>query len=141
VFIYSSRGKWVLPPLLWSSPPSATLTCFPAPRCWAAPTPTGACPAWPSLFIFSPRKDSPPPLFRAQGAPPSLLPVFIVLIAYYSVSLFSPSEGRSFLGAMLIWPRVVCGSTANRLAHLVRIFPSRLGAGDWQPGDHPGFSI
>jgi hypothetical protein len=36
-----------------------------------------------------------PQCFGAQGAPPSLLRVFIVLIAYYSVSLFSPSGGQS----------------------------------------------
>jgi hypothetical protein len=35
VFIYSSHGKWVFPPLLWSFPLSATLTSFPAPGCWA----------------------------------------------------------------------------------------------------------
>jgi hypothetical protein len=32
---YSSRGKWVFSPLLWSFPPSATLTSFPTPGCWA----------------------------------------------------------------------------------------------------------
>jgi hypothetical protein len=43
MFVYSSRGKWFFPPLLWSFPPSATLTSFPAPGCWAhAPTPAGA---------------------------------------------------------------------------------------------------
>jgi hypothetical protein len=40
------------------------------------------------LFIYSSWKDSPPLLFGAQCAPPSLQHVFIVLIAYYSVSLF-----------------------------------------------------
>jgi hypothetical protein len=29
VFVYSSCGKWVFPPLLWSFPPSATLQAFP----------------------------------------------------------------------------------------------------------------
>jgi hypothetical protein len=41
VFIYSSHGKWAFPPLLWSFPPTATFTTFPAPGCWAcaaAPT-------------------------------------------------------------------------------------------------------
>jgi hypothetical protein len=80
-------------------------------------------------------------LFSTQDAPPSLLRVFIVLIAYYSVSLFSPGWGQSVQGAMLIWPRVVRGSTVYRLAHLVRVFPSRLGVGDWWPGGPPGFSI
>jgi hypothetical protein len=65
----------------------------------------------PGLFIYSPRKDSLPPIFGAQCTPPSFLPVFIVLIAYYSVSLFSPGGGRSVQGPMLLWPRLVCGST------------------------------
>jgi hypothetical protein len=34
---------------------------------------------------------------------------------------------------MLIWPRVVCGSTACCLAHLkVRVFPSGLGIAIWR---------
>jgi hypothetical protein len=32
VFIYSSRGKWAFPPLLWNFPPTAAFTSFPAPR-------------------------------------------------------------------------------------------------------------
>jgi hypothetical protein len=51
--------------------------------------PRSPSPARPSLFIYSSGRDSPPP-FGAKGAPPSLLCVFFVLIAYYSVSLFSP---------------------------------------------------
>jgi hypothetical protein len=35
VFIYSSRGKWVFPPLLWSFPGTTAFTSFPAPDCWA----------------------------------------------------------------------------------------------------------
>jgi hypothetical protein len=128
VFIYSSRGKWVFPPLLWSFPPTATFTSFPTPGCWAcaaAPAFSGtAC-----LFIVLGR-ISPPPLFSAQGTPLSLLHVFIVVIAYYSVSLFSLGGGLSVQGAMLIWPWVVCGSTTCHLAHLVvRVFPIRLGTG------------
>jgi hypothetical protein len=136
--VYSSRGRWVFPHLLWSFPPSATLTSFPAPGCWVLlPSPSR-----PGLFIYSSRRDFPSLLFGAQGAPPSLLCVFIVLIAYYSVSLFSPGGGWSVQGAMLIWPRVVCGNTVYHLAHIVHVFPSRLGAGDWwQPRDPPGFSV
>jgi hypothetical protein len=44
----------------------------------------------PGLFFYSSRKDSLPPIFGAQCAPPSFLCVFIVLIAYCSVSLFFP---------------------------------------------------
>jgi hypothetical protein len=79
--------------------------------------------------------------FGTQGAPPSLLCVFIVLIAYYSLSLFSLGGGWSVQGAMLIWPRVFCGSTAYRLAHLVVcVFPSHLGIWQWL-GVPPGFSV
>jgi hypothetical protein len=35
VFVYSSHGEWVFPPLLWSFPPTATFTSFLAPDCWA----------------------------------------------------------------------------------------------------------
>jgi hypothetical protein len=38
-------------------------------------------------------RDSSPLLFGTQGAPPSLLRVFFVVIAYYSVSLFSLGGG------------------------------------------------
>jgi hypothetical protein len=126
-------------PLLWGFPPSTTLPNFPIPGCWAqAPAPARAYLARPSLCINSSGEDYSPLLFGAQGTPPSLLCVFIVLIAYYSVSLFSPPGGWSVQGSMLIWPRVVCGSTIYCLAHLV---PSHLGAGDWQPWGSPGFSI
>jgi hypothetical protein len=92
VFIYSSRGKWFFPPLLWSFPPSAILTSFPTPDCWAhAPAPTLSGQAWLVYLQFC--EGFPSPLFSAQGAPPSLLCVFIVLIAYYSVSLFFPRWG------------------------------------------------
>jgi hypothetical protein len=61
VFVYSSHGRLVFPPLLWSFPPSATLTSFPTPGCWeCTPTPAGASPARPGLFIYSSRKDNPP---------------------------------------------------------------------------------
>jgi hypothetical protein len=102
VFVYSSHGKWVFPPLLWSFPPSATVTSFPTPSCWVhARLPLE--PLQPARLVFySSGKDSLPPIFSAQCTPPSFLCVFIVLIAYYSVSLFSPGEGRSVQEAMLI---------------------------------------
>jgi hypothetical protein len=96
-----------------------------------------------------PLQPGPACLFTVPGRillPPlwcSVRPtLFIVLIAYYSVSLFSPGGGLSAQGAMLIWPRVVCGSFVYCLSHLVCVFPSCLGAGNWWPTeDSPGFSI
>jgi hypothetical protein len=84
----------------------------------------------------------PLPPFGTQGAPSSLLRVFFIVIAYYSV-FFSLGGGQSVQGVMLIWPRIVCGSTMCHLAHLVvRIFPSCLGTGIWQQcGSPPDFFV
>jgi hypothetical protein len=68
--------------------------------------------------------------------------LFFVVIAYYSVFLFSLGGGRSVQGAMLIWPRLVCGSTTYRLAHLVVcVFPSGLGTVWQRRGSPPVFSV
>jgi hypothetical protein len=94
---------------------SSSLSCevfLPLPLSQAFPLLVAGCfhlSARPDLFIYSSGWDSPPLLFSAQGAPPSLIRVFIVLIAYYSVSLFSLGKGWSVQGAMLIWPRVDLG--------------------------------
>jgi hypothetical protein len=59
--------------------------------------------------------------------------LLLLLIIQVFFSLFSLGGGRSVQGAMLIWSRVVCGSTTCHLAHLVVcIFPSHLGAAVWQ---------
>jgi hypothetical protein len=91
VFIYSSCGKWTFPPLLWSFPPTATFTSFPTLGCWACAT----APAFSgSACLFTVLWGIPLPLpFRAQGAPPFLLCVFFVVIAYYSVFSFFPGWG------------------------------------------------
>jgi hypothetical protein len=84
-----------------------------------------------------------PPSSALRAPYPLCCVSFFFVIAYYSVFLFSLGEGQSVQGAMLIWPRVVCGGTAYCLAHLViHVFPSRLGACIWQwfMGP-PGFSI
>jgi hypothetical protein len=92
MFVYSSHGKWVFPSLLWSFPPSATLTSFPTPGCWecsSAPTLSGEA----QLISLQFREGFSSPALQHSGALPYLLCVFIVLIAYYSVSLFSPGGG------------------------------------------------
>jgi hypothetical protein len=50
VFVYSSHGNWVFSPLLWSFPPTATFTSFPAPDYWAVLL---LLPA--AMFIYSSR--------------------------------------------------------------------------------------
>jgi hypothetical protein len=80
-----------------------------------------------SLFIYSSGKDSFPPIFGAQCTPPSFLCVFIVLIAYYSVSLFSLGGGQFVQGSMLLWPSVVCGSTTVPLSSPCPCLPNPSG--------------
>jgi hypothetical protein len=48
----------------------------------------------PGLFIYSPRKDSLPPIFSAQGTPPSFPCVFLILLLI-SQFLFFPQVGVS----------------------------------------------
>jgi hypothetical protein len=62
------------------------------------------------LFIYSSIKDFPSPLLWHASCPPSLLRVFFCCCLLFSFfSLFSLGGGQSVQGAMLIWPRVVCG--------------------------------
>jgi hypothetical protein len=86
VFIYSSHGKWVFPPLLWSFPPTATFTSFPAPDRWVVllllPSPAGLL--W---------GISPPPLFGAQGTAPSLPCIFLLLLFIIQLFFFFPWVG------------------------------------------------
>jgi hypothetical protein len=85
VFVYSSHGRWVFPPLLWSFPPSATLTSFPAPGCWARSSSL----AWPGLFIYSSGKDSLPPP-SALSAPHPLSHVSLLFLLLITQFLFFP---------------------------------------------------
>jgi hypothetical protein len=67
----------------------------------------------------------------------------LLLLIIQFFFLFSLDGGRSVQGAMLIWPRVVCGSTSCCLAHLVVcVFPIHLGAAVWRwHRSPPGFSV
>jgi hypothetical protein len=88
LFVYSSHGRWIFPPLLWSFPPSTTLTSFPAPGCWArAPAPAGASTARPALFIYSSGKESPPSSL-ALGAPHPLFNISLLLLLLITQFLF-----------------------------------------------------
>jgi hypothetical protein len=124
VYLQISR-KCPFPAFQWN-PPLDTATSFPAPRllgmCCHSCLLQLAC-----LFTV-PWEIAPPPLFRAQGTPPSLLHVFLLLLLFIIQFFFSffPGWGSICPGAMLIWPRVVCGSTMCCLAHLVVCF-SRAG--------------
>jgi hypothetical protein len=77
-----------------------------------------------SLFIYSSVRDFPSPPLWCSGRPAlfatCLLLLLFILFVFF---LFFPWEGsQSVQGAMLIWPRVVCGSTTCHLALLVVCF-------------------
>jgi hypothetical protein len=70
----------------------------------------------------------PLPTLRGSGHP-ALFAMYLLCCYCLLLSFsFFPVWGWSVQGAVLIWPRVVCGSTTYRLPHLVvHFFPSPLG--------------
>jgi hypothetical protein len=82
---------------------------------------------------------------RRSERPTVFATCLLLLLLWHIIQFlcFSLGGSRSVQGAMLIWPRVVCGSTLYRLAHLVVcIFPSHLGTAVWRRHESPpGFSV
>jgi hypothetical protein len=78
---------------------------------------------------------------RSSGCPTLFAMCLYSYCLLISFSFFPGWGGRSVHGAMLIWPRVVCGSTTYHLAHVVCMFPSHLHMGVCRPQGPPGFSI
>jgi hypothetical protein len=141
MFVYSSCGKWVFPPLLWSFPPSATLTSFSAPGCWArTPSPAGASPAGPAC-LFTVLERIPFPQSSALSVPHPLSHVSLLFLLLISQFLFFPRVEVSLSrGLCCSGPGLSVGVPWYHKAHLVHIFPSHLGAGDWWPRGPPCFS-
>jgi hypothetical protein len=90
MFIYSSCGRWVFPPLLCSSPPSSTLTSFPAPGSWAcAPAPTRGSLARPGC-LFTVTGRIPFPQSSVLSAPHPLSHVSLLFLLLITQFLFFP---------------------------------------------------
>jgi hypothetical protein len=88
--IYNSRGKWVFPPLLWTFPPFATLTSFPAPGWWVhTPTPTRASPAC-QACLFTVLGRIPFPQSSAFSVPHPLSRMSLLFLLLISQFLFFP---------------------------------------------------
>jgi hypothetical protein len=86
-----------LPPLLWSFPPSATLTSFPAPGCWAcAPPPLPPDPLQPGPdCLFTVLGRIPLPRLR-RSVHPTLFPVCLYCsYCFITQFLFFPQVGVS----------------------------------------------
>jgi hypothetical protein len=138
VFVYNSHGRWVSPLSCGVFLPLPLSQAFPLLVARHAP-PLLPSLARPGLFIYSSGRDSPPLALRVLHPLCNVSLLFLLLITQFSFFL---GGGRSVQGAMLIWPKVVCGSTTYHLVHLVRVFPGHLGASIWWwPRGPPDFSI
>jgi hypothetical protein len=112
MFVYSSCGKWVFPPLLWSFPPSAALTSFQL--LVAGPTPPlPPEPLQPARLVYLQSQEGFPSTNLRRSGRPTLFPkcLYCSYCLLLSFSFF-PGWGLVCQGAMLLWPRLVCGSTA-----------------------------
>jgi hypothetical protein len=125
-----SSGAFLTQPLLQA---------FPVQGCWVGAT----TPAFSGQLVYLKFCEGFHPHFGAQGTPPSLLHVFFCCCLLFSLVFFSffPGWGQSVQEAMLMWPRVVCGSTTCRFAHLV-VCVSQAGR-SWclAAWSSPGFSV
>jgi hypothetical protein len=70
----------------------------------------------------------PLPHLQRPGCPDLFARCLFCHCLFSFFSLFSLGGDWSVQGVMLIWPRVICGSTMCRLAHLVVGLPKRSGS-------------
>jgi hypothetical protein len=142
MFVYSSCGKWVFPPLLWSFPPSATLTSFPAPGCWVcAPTPARASLAHLACLFTVPGRIPLPQSSVLRVSHPLSCVSYLFLLLINQFLFFPRVEVGLSRGLCCSGPGLSVGVLRYREAHLVRVFPSHLGAGDWWPRGPPCFFV
>jgi hypothetical protein len=101
------------PPVLWSFPPTAAFTSFPTPGCWTRASSPARAFLVHRACLFTVPGRIPFPQSSALSAPHPLSHVSLLFLLLISQFLFfSLGGGRSVQGAMLLWPRLVCGSTA-----------------------------
>jgi hypothetical protein len=107
---------------------SLLFQAFPSPSTLGEVAPHPPSPA--GLFIYSSVRECPSPSLWSSGCPALFAMCLfffscLLIIQFGFFSLFSLGGGQSVQGTMLIWPRVVCGSTACRLAHMVVSSPKQ----------------
>jgi hypothetical protein len=142
MFVYSSHGKWVFPSLLWSFPPSTTLASFPNTGCWACtPAPARASLAH-QACLFTVLGRIPFLQSLALSVPHPLSHVSLLFLLLISKFLFFPwVEVSLSRGLCCSGPGLSVGALWYHEAHLVRVFPSHLGKGNWQPRGPPCFFV
>jgi hypothetical protein len=108
VFIYSSCGRWVFPPLLWSFPPTATFTSFPASDYWAV------------LLLWS----FPPTATFTSFPAPDYWAVLLLLLA----AMFVYTSCEPLPPTRLVYLQSQEGFPSPNLQHSVRptLFPACL---------------
>jgi hypothetical protein len=113
----------VLSPLSSGTLFTTLLQAFPFQCCWVGAT-TAAFSGQLVYLQFCEGLPLPPSLV-VQVTHPLCYVSFFVVVIYYSVwccSPFSLCGVQSVQGAMLIWPRDVCGNITCHLSHLVVCF-------------------
>jgi hypothetical protein len=123
-------------------PPLTTLTSFPTPGCWVhTPPPAGASPAHLACF-FTVLGRIHFPQSSVFSAPHPLSCVSLLFLLLISQFLFFPwVEVSLSRGLCCSGPGLSVGVPWYCEAHLVHVFPSHLGVGDWWPGGPPCFSV
>jgi hypothetical protein len=119
VLIYSSLGKCPYPSPVELFSGQTLLQAFRLQGCWVSAT-TTAFSVQLVYLKFLEGLPLPPLVLRALH--PLCYVSFFFVVVVYSVwffCVFALGGGQSVQGATLIWPRVVFGSTACCLAHLV----------------------
>jgi hypothetical protein len=127
LFIYSSRGKWAFPSLLWSFHPTTTFSSFPAPGCWVG----AAAPAFSSWLVVSTLQCSGRPTLFAT----CLFCYYCLLFSFFSFfpgwGLVCPG-GYADLAQGCLWkyhvplssPYGLCLPKPSRCYHLAAWEPS-----------------
>jgi hypothetical protein len=115
---------------------------LPAPGCWAhTPAPARASPACPACLFTVPGRI-PFPQSSALSVPHRFSHVSLLFLLLISQFPFFPwVEVSLSRGLCCSGPRMSVGVPQYREAHLVCIFLSRLGTGDWWPEGPPCFSV
>jgi hypothetical protein len=142
MFVYSSRGKW-----------SSLLSCgvfLPPPLSQAFPLlVAGRTPPllpealWPARLVYLQSQEGFPFPNLLHSVRPTLFPVCLICsyCLLLSFSFFPRGEVSLSRGLCCCGQGLSVGILWYHKAHLVRVFLSHLGAGNWQPGGPPGFSI
>jgi hypothetical protein len=113
----------------------------------AHPTPAPAraslaCPACLFTVYLQSWEGFPSPQSSALSVPHPLSSVSLLLLLLITQLLFFPwVEVSLSRGLCCSGPGLSMGVPLYHEAHLVHVFPSHLGAGEWRPRDPPCFSV